>query len=111
MAEDSERRLALAEIESHRWILKAIAAPAAFAVTWRFPTQVGSDTIRNSSSIVPRRIPGLSSNPLDLNPQRMLLGLGHQQDLALLLFGDLKGVGARNALTLRMDGQGQGQSI
>jgi len=41
----------------------------------------------------------------------MLLDLGHQQDLALLLFGDLKGIGARNALTFRMDDQGQGKSI
>ena len=41
----------------------------------------------------------------------MLLDLGHQQDLALLLLGDLKGVGARNPLTFRMDDQGQGQSI
>ena len=67
MAEDPERRLALAEIESHRWDSKSNRA-AAFAVTWRFPTQVGSDTIRNSSSIVPRRISGLSSSPLDFNP-------------------------------------------
>src|ERR1700751_4236825 len=55
--------------------------------------------------------PDLTSSPLHLDPQWMLLGLGHQQDLALLLFGDLKGVGARNAFTLRMDGQGKGQSI
>ena len=30
----------------------------------------------------------------------MLLDLGHQQDLTLLLFGDLKGVGARDPLAL-----------
>jgi hypothetical protein len=53
----------------------------------------------------------LPSNPLYLNPQRMLLDLGHQQDFALLLFGDLKGIGTGAALTFRMDGQGQGQSI
>jgi hypothetical protein len=41
----------------------------------------------------------------------MLLDLGHQQDLALLLFGDLKRIGASNAFTFRMDDQGQGQSI
>jgi hypothetical protein len=41
----------------------------------------------------------------------MLLDLGHQQDLALLLFGDFKGVGTGDALTFRMDRQGQGQSI
>jgi hypothetical protein len=58
-----------------------------------------------------RRISGRSSNPLDFNPQWMFLNLGHQQDLALLLFRDLKRIGARNALTSRMDGQGQGQSI
>ena len=32
----------------------------------------------------------------------MLLDLGHQQDLTLLLFGDLKGVGARDPLAFRM---------
>ena len=41
----------------------------------------------------------------------MLLDLGHQQDLALLLFGDLKGVGTGHALTLRMNGKGQGESV
>src|SRR5271155_497335 len=41
----------------------------------------------------------------------MLLDLGHQQDLALLLFGDFKGVGTGDPLTFRMDRQGQGQSI
>jgi hypothetical protein len=54
------------------------------------------------------RIPALSSRLLDFNPKWMLLDLGHQQDLALLLFGDL---GASNAFTFRMDDQGQGQSI
>jgi hypothetical protein len=57
------------------------------------------------------RIPGLSSRLLDFNPKGMLLDLGHQQDLALLLFGDFKGVGTGDALTFRMDRQGQGQSI
>jgi hypothetical protein len=38
------------------------------------------------------RIPGLSSR-LDFNPKRIFLYFGHHQDLALLLFGDLKGVG------------------
>jgi len=33
------------------------------------------------------------------------------EDLALLLFGDLKGIGTGDALTFRMDRQGQGQSI
>jgi len=47
--------------------LKAIAAPAAFGVT-AFPTHVRGNTIRNSPSIVPRRISGLSSSPLDFNP-------------------------------------------
>ena len=51
------------------------------------------------------------SNPLNLNPKRMLLDLGYRQDFVLLLFGDFKGIGARDALTFRMDGQGQGQSI
>jgi hypothetical protein len=32
----------------------------------------------------------------------MLLDLGHQQDLALLLFGDLKGVGTGDGLALLM---------
>jgi hypothetical protein len=41
----------------------------------------------------------------------MLLDLGHQQDLALLLFGDLKGVGTGDALALRMDGKGQGERV
>jgi len=41
----------------------------------------------------------------------MLLDLGQQQDLILLLFGDLKRVAASDALALRMDRQGQGQSI
>jgi hypothetical protein len=57
------------------------------------------------------RIPALSSRLLDFNPKWMLLDLGHQQDLALLLFGDLKRIGASNAFTFRMDDQGQGQSI
>jgi hypothetical protein len=39
----------------------------------------------------------------------MLLNLGHQQDLALLLFGDLKGIGGRDALALRRHGHGQGE--
>ena len=41
----------------------------------------------------------------------MLLDLGYRQDFVLLLFGNLKGIGTRDALTFRMDGQGQGQSI
>jgi hypothetical protein len=41
----------------------------------------------------------------------MLLDLGHQQDLALLLFGDLKGVGARDPLALGMHGQDQSESV
>ena len=53
----------------------------------------------------------VSSNPLNLNPQWMLLDLGHQQDIALLLFGDLKGIGTGDALALRMHGKGQGKSI
>jgi hypothetical protein len=48
----------------------------------------------------------LPSNPLNLNPQRMLLDLGQQQDFVLLLFGDLKGIGTGDALTFRMDGKG-----
>jgi hypothetical protein len=67
---------------------------------------LGKDT--NHRMITPGRIPGLSLNPLDFNPQWVLLDLGHQQDLALLLFSDLKRKGARNALTFRMDDQGQG---
>jgi len=51
------------------------------------------------------------SNPLNLNPQRMLLDLGHQQDFGLLLFSYLEGIRSGDALTLRVDGQGQGQSI
>jgi hypothetical protein len=50
------------------------------------------------------RIPGLSSRLLDFNPKRMLLDLGHQQDLVLLLFGDLKGVRTGDGLALRMNG-------
>src|SRR6478672_2672225 len=53
----------------------------------------------------------LSSGPLDFNPQWMVLDLSHQQDLTLLLFGDLEGVGTGDALAFRMDRQGQGQSI
>ena len=41
----------------------------------------------------------------------MLLDPSHQQGFGLLLLGDLKGVGTGDALTSRMDGQGQGQSI
>src|SRR5215472_12064358 len=41
----------------------------------------------------------------------MLLDFGHQQNLAPLLFRNLKGIGARNALTLRMNDQGQSQSV
>ena len=41
----------------------------------------------------------------------MLLDLGYRQDFVLLLFGDLKGIGAGNALALSMDSQGQGQRI
>src|SRR6266404_3221649 len=41
----------------------------------------------------------------------MLLDLGHQQDFALLLLSYLKGIVTGDALTLRMNGQGQGQSI
>jgi hypothetical protein len=41
----------------------------------------------------------------------MLLDLGHQQDFGLLLFSYLKGMGSGDALALRVDGQGQGQSI
>ena len=33
------------------------------------------------------QISGLPSSRFDFNPQRMLLDLGHQQDLILLLFG------------------------
>jgi hypothetical protein len=53
--------------------------------------------------ITPGRTPGLSLNPLEFNPQWMLLDRGHQQDLALLLFGNFKRKGARNALTFRSD--------
>ena len=60
---------------------------------------------------MPGRVSGLSSSPLNLNPQGMLLDLRHQQDFVLLLFGYFKGVGTGDALTLRMDRQGQGQSI
>jgi hypothetical protein len=65
----------------------------------------------NSPRITSGWILDLPSNPLNLNPQRVLLELGYRQDFVLLLFGDLKGIGARDALTFRMDGQGQGQSI
>ena len=41
----------------------------------------------------------------------MLLDLGHQQDLVVLLFGNLKGVGTGDALALRMHGKGQGESV
>ena len=41
----------------------------------------------------------------------MLLDLGHQQDLALLLFGDLKRIGTGDALALRMHGKGQGEGV
>jgi hypothetical protein len=41
----------------------------------------------------------------------MLLDPGHQQDIALLLFGDLKGIGTGDALALRMHGKGKGKSI
>ena len=41
----------------------------------------------------------------------MFLDLRHQQDIALLLFGDLKCIGARYAFAFRMDDQGQGQSV
>ena len=41
----------------------------------------------------------------------MLLDLRQQQDLALLLFGDLEGIGASNAPAFRMNGQGQGESV
>jgi hypothetical protein len=50
----------------------------------------------------------LPSNPLNLDPQRMLLDPSRQQDFKLLLFSYLKGIGTGDALTLRMDGQGQG---
>jgi hypothetical protein len=60
---------------------------------------------------MPRQIPGLSPSPLYFDPQRMLLDLGHQQHLALLLFGDLKAVGTGNVLALRMNGKGQGESV
>src|SRR5437763_6755769 len=60
---------------------------------------------------MPGRVSGLSSNPLNLNPQGMLLDLGHQQDFGLLFFGYLKGIGTGDALTFRVDRQGQGQSI
>jgi hypothetical protein len=45
----------------------------------------------------------LPSNPLNLNPQRMLLDPSRQQDFRLLLFSYLKGIGTGDALTLRMD--------
>ena len=41
----------------------------------------------------------------------MLLDVGHQQDFGLLFFGYLKGIGTGDGLALRMDRQGQGQSI
>ncbi len=69
------------------------------------------NTMPDLPRITSGRIFDLPSNPLNLNPQRMLLDLGYRQDFVLLLFGDLKGIGARDALTFRMDGQGQGQSI
>jgi hypothetical protein len=47
-------------------------------------------SLPSSLSITPSRICALSSSPLDFDSQWMLLDLGHQQDLALLLFGDLK---------------------
>jgi len=76
----------------------------------------GADVVRNTTIPHLPRITSdwifeLPSNPLNLNPQRMLLNLSHQQDFGLLLFGDLKGIGTGDAFTLRMDGQGQGQSI
>jgi hypothetical protein len=60
---------------------------------------------------MPSRISGLSSNPLDFNAQWMFLDLRHQQDFALLLFSDLKGIGVRDALALRMNRKGQGESV
>ena len=38
-----------------------------------------------------------SSHPLNLNPQRMLLNLGHQQNFGLLLFSYLKGIRSGDA--------------
>jgi len=54
------------------------------------------------------RLGDRSSNPLKLNPQRMLLDLGHQQDFGLLLFSYLEGICSGDAPTLGVDGQGQG---
>ena len=68
-------------------------------------------SIPNSPRLTSVLILDLPSNPLNLNPQRMLLDLGHQQDFGLLLFSYLKGIGTGDALTFRMHGQGQGQSI
>jgi len=69
------------------------------------------NTLPNLPRIRSGGIFDLPSNPSQLNPQRMLLDLGYRQDFALLLFGDLKGIGTSDALTLSMDGQGQVQSI
>ena len=41
----------------------------------------------------------------------MFLDLRHQQDFALLLFSDLKGIGTGYALALRMHSKGQGESV
>jgi hypothetical protein len=41
----------------------------------------------------------------------MLVDFRHEQDLASLLLGVLKRVGARNTLTFGMDNQGQRQSV
>ena len=71
----------------------------------------GQKRLRHERHFVASRISGLPSSRFDFDPKRMLLDLGYRQDFVLLLFGDLKGIGARDALTFRMDGQGQGQSI
>jgi CspA family cold shock protein len=46
----------------------SFAAPAGFWVAQAFADPSRGDTRRNSPSIMPSRIPGLSSNALDFNP-------------------------------------------
>jgi hypothetical protein len=99
------------------YVIVVIAAVAidhtihAVAYSLRFVPTALASAYDSRSSPYRAGFPVLSSSRFDFNPQWMLVDFGHQQDLALLLFGDLKGVGARDPLAFRVDDQGQGQSI
>ena len=80
------------------------------ATPWRRSRRRDVDRGRDDHLVV-GWIFDLSSDPFNFNSQGMLLDLSHQQDFELLLFSHLEGISTSDALTSRMHGKSQGESI